>query len=182
MGFLHRIEESDVVIDSNPHINSVSLADLCYVLHIGEVVVGREGKHGRDRNNIFQCLNDLQDFIIAILTAHVLVSFLCAIQRQVEPLGGIFLDGLNEVTGFEAVGEQIEVGVMDRKPLHDLQSLWMQQELTALQPNGRTGRNGLALHDLDDLFQAQIFDRAFGPNQTVLAPRIAGVGGIDHQG
>jgi hypothetical protein len=54
------------------------------------------------------------------------------------------------------------------EPCHDFISLWMQDEFSSFEPDGRRACNATALHDAPDVFERQVFT-LFLPDVAVLA-------------
>jgi len=148
--------------------------------HIVEVVPRRKAEHQRQRHFVLQYLHHLNHAVVAVTPTHPLVSLAATVERDVQMPGLIETDGVYDTTGRETIGKQRVVRVMLAEPRHDFRSLWVEDELAALQSDGCMSGNTPARHDAFDVIKRQMFHPLL-PDVAVLAFRLAGRGGIDHQ-
>lgn len=78
------------------------------------------------------------------------------------------LHGINDASRGEAIGQQRVIRVVLMEPRHDFVGLWMQDEFTAFEPDGRLARDATAVHDTLDVIKSQVLV-LFLPDVAMLA-------------
>ena len=110
------IEKRHSIVDADTHVDIVLLCNIDYVLHIFERVPRREAKHQRYWDDIFAGFDDLYHLVVAVASPHIKVCRFVAVERYVEVSGAMSLDGIDDLIGSQAVGEQRVVWVVFVEP------------------------------------------------------------------
>lgn len=151
---------------------------------VGQVIHGIERRntvHHRDGNNGLQGFDDLEDIVVAVFSPHRLVGLGGSIEGNVQTNGRRFFDRFNQAVRFEAIGKQVEVGMVFGKPGYDFPGLRMKEKFAAFESYLGIPADTAVFHQTEDFVHSQVLDGAFLPDEAMLATGITEVSGIDHQ-
>lgn len=150
------------------------------IVHVGQIVPGRQAEHDGDRELPFQLLDDAYHAVVAVDATHGQVRLTVAVERNVQVEWTVLPYGGDDALGGEAVAQQGVVGVVLPEPDEYLVSLGMEHELAALQAYGGGGAHALGGHDAADVGQREVLPWLL-PDVAVAAAALAPRSSVEHE-